>query len=68
MYKPLTTSQQAELESMIDSTSLYDVLWSLERICLAKAEHVETNWQDKALARQWTYNAELIAKTARKTR
>lgn len=42
-----------ELEALIDATSLLDVLTGLELVCSEKAEHVRSNWQDKALAKLW---------------
>jgi hypothetical protein len=41
------------LEALIDRTSLQGVLMTLSEICGEKAEHVEDNWQDRALARHW---------------
>jgi hypothetical protein len=47
----LTVSERRDLESLIDRTSLQEVLMGLSEICSEKADHVETNWQDKPLAR-----------------
>lgn len=41
------------LESLIDQTSLLDVLVGLELVCAEKAKHVRINWQDEALAKLW---------------
>jgi hypothetical protein len=49
----LTPEQLLMLESMIDSSSLADVLDSLAEIAHAKAQHIEENWQDISLARTW---------------
>lgn len=34
-----------QLESLIDHTSLYNVLKRLENICILKADHIRENWQ-----------------------
>ena len=41
------------LEAIIDDLSLNVLLAKLANICLDKAEHVATNWQDKPLAERW---------------
>ena len=41
------------LEAMVDSYGLEGVLFALSDICSEKADHVQTNWQDNALAKQW---------------
>ena len=41
------------IEEAIDQTSLTTVLGLIVRICEEKAEHIETNWQDRGLARLW---------------
>jgi hypothetical protein len=50
----LTPEQKTDLESMIDGASLYRVIEALVEICHEKAEHMSSNWQDKALAKDWT--------------
>ncbi len=42
-----------QLEATIDRFGLRVVTDMLAGICLDKAEHVESNWQDRKLARQW---------------
>lgn len=44
---------EEKLEEMIDKAGLYAVLSELAIICGEKAEHIATNWQDKALASSW---------------
>jgi hypothetical protein len=46
-------SAKFDLESLIDSTSLSDVVGALSLICSEKAEHIRENWQDYSLARKW---------------
>lgn len=52
----MTTQNPIELEtveSLIDKHGADRILEALREVCYAKAEHVETNWQDKALASRW---------------
>jgi hypothetical protein len=49
-----------ELESMIDANGLSWVLDHLCDICHAKAEHVQSNWQDAHLAKAWERAARTI--------
>jgi len=53
-----------QLEGMVDKVGIRNVLWALERICAAKAEHVAVNWQDTVTAKAWEKQARLIHKTA----
>ena len=50
------------LESLVDEASLVQVLETLSEICHAKAEHLETNWQDAASGKVWTAQGKLIEK------
>jgi len=54
----------AWIEGMIDRRGLADVLRLIEDIAHAKAEHVESTWQDRPLAKAWTAAAGLVARTA----
>ena len=49
-----------QLEKMVDETSLADVLESLAELCVLKAEHLESNWQDRRSASVWTKDARRI--------
>jgi hypothetical protein len=42
-----------DLEQMVDRLGLSKVLFMLAEICHEKADHVETNWQDRVLAADW---------------
>ncbi len=37
----------------VDSEGLSNTLEALADICLAKADHIRENWQDKGLAKMW---------------
>jgi len=43
-----------QLESLVDSNSVARVLECLSDVCHLKAQHIEENWQDEALAKLWT--------------
>ena len=43
-----------ELEPIVDASSVSAILEALSDICHLKADHIKTNWQDLAMARQWT--------------
>lgn len=55
-----------DLEMAIDTNGLGKVLFWIAEICHEKADHVQTNWQDKVLAKIWTDNATRVEKTAAK--
>jgi len=42
------------LEQLVDALGLDQVLEHLSALCVAKADHLATNWQDKAGADAWT--------------
>jgi hypothetical protein len=46
-----------ELEGMVDRVGMANVLYALAHIALAKADHLETNWQDRASAYLWRVGA-----------
>ena len=52
------------LERMIDGNSLKGVLRMMERIAYKKAKHIEENWQDHGLAREWDRTGHNIGKLA----
>ena len=58
--------EEQNIESAIDQFGLDQVLWAIERICLAKADHLRSNWQDEKTAKLWEKDAALIAKTVLK--
>ncbi len=44
---------QDHLETLTDKHSLCFILNCLAQISFEKSDHVQTNWQDDALAKQW---------------
>lgn len=58
--KPLTTLEREQLEMVVDSHSMADVLDALEIIANEKAEHISGNWQDEPLAQLWKFAAKWI--------
>jgi hypothetical protein len=49
----LTAEAEAILEGFIDAFGLQNVLNGLACICSAKADHIESNWQDTRSAKHW---------------
>lgn len=49
----MDTEEMQAIEAIIDKLGLSDTLHIIADICTAKANHVESNWQDAALAGQW---------------
>jgi hypothetical protein len=59
---------EAMIAAMVDHAGLRNVVWALAHICWAKAEHVQANWQDDQLARDWNANAAMLNRFAEKLR
>ena len=57
----LSKEQITTLEQFVDSSSLATVLDALSTIAFEKAEHIHTNWQDRALARAWESAGQKLA-------
>ena len=51
------TPAMVELEGMVDKVGLSNVLYALAHIACAKADHLQSNWQDKAGAKAWQSDA-----------
>lgn len=64
----LSLMNRDDLEQMVDRLGLSKVLFMLAEICHEKADHVETNWQDRVLASEWIKDAKAIEKLAAKNR
>lgn len=60
----IDTPEANALEAMIDKHNLHEVLWLVATIASAKANHIEENWQDRTLARQWSAASRTIEKCA----
>jgi hypothetical protein len=58
----------SSLEGMIDQYGLKKVLSMMSDICAEKADHIRSNWQDAALARQWENEARKLDTAASKVR
>lgn len=48
-----TPDEAVELEALVDRCGLDKVVTALAEICWGKAEHLRSNWQDRATARLW---------------
>jgi hypothetical protein len=55
---------QRELESLLDQSSLPELITELAAICYGKADHIRTNWQDEQLADQWAKAAHKLCHVA----
>jgi hypothetical protein len=64
MTEMFWTKVSRDLEKMIDKHGLEYVLQQLACICIAKAEHIETNWQDHLTAAVWGRAHKAIMKAA----
>ena len=42
------------LEGLVDQAGLAVTIDALATVCVAKAEHLKSNWQDEVAARPWT--------------
>jgi hypothetical protein len=49
----LAPTELVALESVIDRHGIENVLMAISEICGGKAEHIESNWQDRTLAKAW---------------
>jgi hypothetical protein len=54
------------LEAYIDRYGLTALLVALQTVCDDKADHVQANWQDKGLAREWQRASSAVYTAARK--
>jgi len=54
------------LEQMVDHSSFAQILEMLAEIASMKADHIEANWQDEALADEFNYKAAYLLQAAHK--
>lgn len=52
------------LEALVDKNGVATVLACLRQVCLDKAEHSWTNWQDQTLSNVWTQLASKVRPSA----
>ena len=48
------------LEEQIDQHGLATVLERIQHICFEKAEHIQVNWGDAPLVKQWATAANVV--------
>jgi len=58
------TEAMLALEAMVDKVGVSNVLYALQHICDAKADHLESNWQDRVSAKVWERDARLCGRAA----
>jgi hypothetical protein len=63
-YKMSDETALDALEQIVDSHGLQKVVYMLEEICHAKADHIAHNWQDYPLADNWKSNGTKLGLTA----
>jgi len=69
MHKPYFSEgseAMLALEAMVDKVGLANVLYALAHISNAKAEHLQTNWQDASGAQWWEQRARKLDDLAAK--
>lgn len=49
-----------QLEILVDSHGLTNVIEALALMCSAKADHILSNWQDENLSEQWDMAAAIM--------
>lgn len=54
------------LEPLVDKHGLLHIVTALELLCGEKAAHIEMDWQDKPLAREWDRATNALGIAARK--
>ena len=54
------------LESIIDANGVAKTLRQIADICGLKADHIQSNWQDRLLASQWEGAAKEIERFSHK--
>lgn len=50
----LDEADKLHIEALIDNCTLAGLLDMIADVCLDKAEHISSNWQDNATASHWT--------------
>ncbi len=53
MSEPSVRELADQSETLIDHSSLATVLEALSQVCWEKADHLRSNWQDRATAKCW---------------
>ncbi|HIK04781.1 MAG TPA: hypothetical protein IGS40_08705 [Trichormus sp. M33_DOE_039] len=56
-----------DIEAMLDSMSVVDVLRIMSQICYEKAEYLRTDWEDNETARAWEKIGRAVGKIKIKT-
>lgn len=60
MTRVLDSDKRELLESLIDQSSVSEVLWALGLICSEKADHLRESWSDNKTADDWDKIAGLV--------
>ena len=54
-----------QVEKLIDKYGVRDTLLMITDVMDAKAEHIDVNWQDLSLAKEWTKAARIISRAVK---
>lgn len=60
MSRTLSMEEETQLEQLIDSASLVNVLHSIADTCSQKAEHIRVSYDDEGLATLWDERAKQV--------
>lgn len=50
------------LEEIIDAIGLKETFQAMAKICLEKADHIRSSYDDKTLAKSWEHDSKVIDK------
>lgn len=62
--KDIIAQTEADVEALVDRVGMKAFLCILASVCAGKAQHVQENWQDEALSREWMRLYRRIDKTS----
>jgi hypothetical protein len=54
------------VEALVDKGGIRGMLKALEMVCCGKADHLRTNWQDKAAGKAWDRMARVLERAHHK--
>lgn len=61
-----TPKEYVQLEQLIDTYGLKNLLIALADICSEKAQHVQENWGDRQLKKNWDKADDLLNRAAQR--
>jgi len=64
----MLTKLGEEIETLVDRYGATYLLHQFSTVCYEKSEHIQINWQDDNLAREWRTLADKLARLYSETR